>query len=192
MVDDPVERFRALLERATGLDIKNPNAMVVSTVDPSGAPSSRQVLLKSFDDRGFVFYTNLESRKGRQLAENPKVSLNFYWRELGEQVSIEGTAQRVDDEEADEYFATRPRGSQLGAWASQQSRPLDSRAKLLADVAKLEAKYLLGSVPRPPHWSGFRVVPNRFEFWVEGRFRLHDRTVYEAEGDCWRSYKVYP
>jgi pyridoxamine 5'-phosphate oxidase len=170
----------------------DPNAMLVSSVDADGRPSARTVLLKSFDDQGFVFYTNYESRKGRQILANPNVSLHFFWRELERQVGIEGVAERVTDEEADAYFATRPRGSQLGAWASRQSRPMPSRATLLAEVAKVEARYLGRSVPRPPHWSGFRVVPRRFEFWVAGRFRLHDRTVFEREDGGWRSQKLYP
>ena len=166
--------------------------MVVSSVDSRGRPSSRVVLLKHFDREGFVFYTNLESRKGSELLANPHASLNFFWREVDQQVVILGEARQVSEGEADEYFATRDRGSQLGAWASQQSRPLTSRAHLVADVAKLEAKYLTRKVPRPPFWSGFRVVPRRFEFWARGNFRLHDRTVYERTEDGWRSFKVYP
>ena len=167
--------------------IRDPNAMVLSTVDPEGQPSSRVVLLKAFDERGFVFYTNLESRKGRELAGNPRVSLSFFWRELDRQVVILGTAQPVSADEADEYFASRPRTSQLGAWASRQSRELKSRASLLKEVAKVEAKYVVGKVPRPPHWSGFRVVPHWIEIWAAGKFRLHDRKVFERRDDGgWR------
>lgn len=192
LAQNPFERFREVLEEAQQTGIDDPNAMVVASCDEQGRPSTRVVLLKDFDPRGFVFYTNLESRKGRQILANPEVSLNFYWRELGKQVVIEGAAGLVSNEEADAYFATRPRGSQLGAWASQQSRPMEGRAQLLAEVARHEVHYLTHKVPRPPHWSGFRVVPRYFEFWVAGTFRLHDRTVYELEGSSWRSYKVFP
>ena len=188
---DPFARFEGVFDRALATGMANPNAMVVSSVDGDGRPSSRAILLKGFDRRGFVFYTNLESRKGREILANPHVALHFYWRELDEQIRIEGVAERVSDEEADAYFATRSRGSQLGAWASRQSRPMKSRAELLAAVAKVEARYL-GKIPRPPHWSGFRVVPDRFEFWVAGRFRLHDRTVYERDGGGWKTQKLYP
>ena len=189
---EPFERFREVLAEAEATGMADPNAMVVSTVDGEGQPSSRVVLLKSFDERGFVFYTNYESRKGREILGNPRVSLSFYWRELGKQVVVLGKAERVSDEEANAYFATRPRTSQLGAWASQQSRPLPGRAHLLADVAKLEAHHLGRSIPRPPHWSGFRVVPHWIEIWISGAFRLHDRTVYEREGEGWRVTKRYP
>lgn len=188
---DPFVRFGKVFERAVATGIDDPNAMVMSSVDATGRPSSRVVLLKSFDDQGFVFYTNFESRKGREVLANPHVALNFYWRELGEQIRIQGVAEQVADGEADAYFATRPRGSQLGAWASRQSRPLKSRASLLAEVAKVEVKYL-GKIPRPPHWSGFRVVPDTFEFWVAGRFRLHRRTVYERSASGWQTQRLYP
>lgn len=191
---DPLARFAALYEAARATGVSEPNAMVLATVDAEGRPWTRVLLLKGFDERGFVFYTNLESRKGRHLAANPAVSLNFFWRRIeggNRQVVIEGRAEPVGDREADDYFATRARGSQLGAWASRQSRPLGSRAALLAEVGRLALRHPL-RVPRPPFWSGYRVVPDYFEFWVEGRFRLHDRTVYERDGDGWRSYKVYP
>jgi pyridoxamine 5'-phosphate oxidase len=189
---EPFERFREVLTEAEATGMTDPNAMVVSTVDAEGQPSSRVVLLKGFDEQGFVFYTNLESRKGRELAGNPKVSLSFFWRQLGKQVVVLGTAEQVSDEEADSYFASRPRGSQLGAWASQQSRELPGRAHLVNEVAKLEARYLGGPLPRPPHWSGFRVTPHWIEFWVSGAFRLHDRTVYERVPEGWRVTKRYP
>jgi pyridoxamine 5'-phosphate oxidase len=189
----PFDRFREVYDEAVAAGIVNPNAMVISTVDAAtGQPSSRVVLLKSFDEQGFVFYTNLESRKGREILSNPKVSLNFFWRDLDKQVVVLGTAEPVSDEEADAYFATRPRGAQLGAWASQQSRPLPGRAHLLAEVARLEARYFGRPVPRPPHWSGFRVVPSWIEFWVAGAFRLHDRTAYERTADGWRVAKLFP
>jgi pyridoxamine 5'-phosphate oxidase len=189
---EPFSRFREVLTEAEATGMANPNAMTLSTVDAEGQPSSRTVLLKGFDERGFVFYTNLESRKGREIAGDPRVSLNFYWRQLDKQVVVLGRAERVSGEEADAYFATRPRASQLGAWASQQSRPLPGRTALVAEVAKLEARYLGRSIPRPPHWSGFRVTPHWIEFWVSGAFRLHDRTVYERVEDGWRVTKRYP
>lgn len=191
-LEEPFARFREVYEEAVATGMVDPNAMTLSTVDPSGQPSSRVVLLKSFDESGFVFYTNFESRKGREILGNPRVSLGFYWREVGKQVIVLGTAERVSDEEADAYFATRPRGSQLGAWASQQSRPLPGRAHLLAEVAKLEARWLGRPVPRPPQWSGFRVVPHWIEIWVAGAFRLHDRTAYERVPAGWRVSKLYP
>lgn len=189
---EPFARFREVLSEAEATGMADPNAMVVSTVDGEGQPSSRVVLLKEFDERGFVFYTNFESRKGREILGHPKVSLSFFWRELSKQVVVLGTAEQVSGEEADAYFATRARTSQLGAWASQQSRPLPGRAHLLAEVAKLEARYLGRPIPRPPHWSGFRVVPHWIELWVAGAFRLHDRTVYERVAEGWRVTKRYP
>ncbi len=188
---DPIERFREVFEEAVASGINNPNAMTVSSVDTEGQPSSRVVLLKDFDAEGFVFYTNLESRKGTEIRANPNVSLSFYWRETGKQVVVRGRAELVSDEEADAYFATRPRASQLGAWASRQSRPLKSRAHLMAQVAWYEAKYL-GAVPRPPHWSGFRVVPFYIELWVLGALRLHDRTLFEKTPDGWTSRRLNP
>ena len=191
-VTDPFERFAEVFAKAEAAEIKLPNAMTVSTVSADGQPTTRYVLLKGFDEKGFVFYTNLESRKGRHILAAPKVGLNFYWRELDQQIQIEGTAELVRDEEADAYFASRPRTSQLGAWASKQSRPLESRARLVADVARVEAKYFGREVPRPPHWSGFRVVPQRFEFWVNKPFRLHERTAYERAGEGWKTRRLYP
>jgi pyridoxamine 5'-phosphate oxidase len=190
---EPFDVFREILDEAVGTGMTDPNAMVVSSVDAEGQPSSRVVLLKSFDEKGFVFYTNLESRKGREIQAHPKVSLDFFWRELGRQVVVLGTAEPVSDEEADAYFATRHRSSQLGAWVSKQSRPLvGGRGHLLAEVARLEAHYLGGKIPRPPHWSGFRVVPHWIEIWISGKFRLHDRTAYERRGDGWARTKLYP
>ena len=188
----PFERFREILDEATATGMVDPNAMVLSTVDSDGQPSSRVVLLKAWDESGFVFYTNLESRKGREILGNPRVSLDFWWRELGTQVVIRGAAEKVSDEQADAYFATRPRGSQLGAWASKQSRPMPGRAHLLAEVAKLEARWFARPVPRPPHWSGFRVVPIWIEIWIAGAFRLHNRTAYERIPEGWRATTLYP
>lgn len=189
---DPIARFRELFAQAEATGMADPNAMVLSTVDGEGQPSARVVLLKEVDARGFVFYTNLESQKGREIAANPRVSLTFFWRDLDRQVRVEGRAEPVDPEEADAYFASRPRGSQLGAWASHQSQPMPSRARLLADVARFEARWLARAIPRPPHWSGFRVVPSRIEIWAAGAFRLHDRTLYVRDGDGWRVETLYP
>lgn len=189
---EPFARVREILDEAAATGMDDPNAMVVSSVDAAGQPSSRVVLLKGFDERGFVFYTNLESRKGREIQGNPRVSLDLWWRELRKQVIVLGAAQRVSDEEADAYFATRARASQIGAWASQQSRPLPGRAHLLAAAAKLEARWLGRPVPRPPHWSGLRVVPTWIEIWISGAFRLHDRTAYERVPAGWRVTRLYP
>ena len=190
--EDPIERFRQFFEEAKATGMDDPNAMVLSTVNAEGRPSSRVVLLKDFDAEGFVFYTNLESRKGTEILTHPHVSLSFFWRETSKQVVIRGRAEPVSDAEADAYFATRPHTSRLGAWASQQSRPLESRTQLMARVAKYEAKFLPGSIPRPPHWSGFRVVPSYIELWVAGAFRLHDRTLYRRTDDGWTSQKLNP
>jgi pyridoxamine 5'-phosphate oxidase len=189
---EPFAKIREILDEAAATGMEDPNAMVVSTVDAAGQPSSRVVLLKGFDERGFVFYTNLESRKGREIGGNPRVSLDFWWRELRKQVVVLGAAERVSDEEADAYFATRPRNSQLGAWASRQSRPLSGRSQLLAEVGMLEARWLGRPVPRPPHWTGLRVVPTWIEIWISGTFRLHDRTAYERVPDGWRVTRLYP
>jgi pyridoxamine 5'-phosphate oxidase len=190
--DDPIDRFGQVLAEAERAGIQDANAMVVASVSAEGQPSSRVVLLKGVDRRGFVFYTNLESRKGTEILANPRVALNFHWRQLDKQVVVLGIATPVDDTEADEYFATRPRGSQLGAWASRQSRPLESRAHLVAEVAKLEASYLGRPIPRPPHWSGFRVAPHWIEFWTAGAFRLHDRIAYRLEDEGWVRTRLNP
>ena len=192
--DEPFDRFAEVYGRAVATGIDDPNAITLSTATREGRPLARTVLLKDFSPDGFVFYTNLESRKGRQIAENPQVCLSFYWRELGEQIIIQGTAQQVSDEEADTYFASRDRKSRLGAWASQQSRPLKNRAQLLAAVARNEARFLGGDVPRPAYWSGFRVVPHTLEFWTNGLFRLHRRLLYERLDDAkgWSVSRLYP
>ena len=191
-MNDPFERFRDLYECAAATGISEPNAMVVSSADGRGRPSSRVVLLKHFDREGFVFYTNLESRKGREILARPDVSLNFFWPEPKEQVSIFGSAELIGDAEADAYFVTRSRNSQLGAWASQQSRRLESREQLLADFERVKQRFEGRDVPRPPHWTGLRVVPRRFEFWVAREHRLHDRTFYERDGDSWEVGMLYP
>ncbi len=189
---EPFDLFASWMKDAAAKEINDPDAMNLATVDDRGRPSSRMVLLKSVDPRGFVFYTNLESRKGRELAANPFVALCFHWKSLRRQVRVEGPVEPVSDEEADAYYASRARGSQIGAWASQQSRPLESRFALEKRVAEFTAKFGFGKVPRPAHWSGFRVLPQRIEFWTDKPFRLHDRAVYVREGDAWTMEKLYP
>ena len=179
MTEHPMDRFARVFAEAESQENRDPNAMVISTVDGEGRPSSRVVLLKGFDRDGFVFYTNLESRKGTELASNPNIALNFFWRATDKQVCVAGRVKPVTDEQADEYFDSRPRGSRIGAWASRQSRPLSSRDELLAEVSRVESQYQDREVPRPPHWSGFVVEPRRIEFWTRGEYRLHDREVYE-------------
>lgn len=189
---EPFDRLTKTLAEAESTGMDNHNAMVVSSVDENQTPWSRVVLLKSHDEDGLVFFTNFKSRKGRQILNNPNVCLNFHWRELEKQVIVRGAASQVCDEEADAYFATRPRQSQLGAWASHQSQPLSNRAELVGRAAMYEAKHLLQSVPRPPHWSGFRVEPIYFEFWTAKPFRLHERCVYERNDEGWSTILLNP
>ncbi len=188
----PLPLFRQIFEKATATGMENPNAVALSTVSPEGRPSTRTVLLKQFDERGFVFYTNLGSRKAQDIAGNPNVCLHFYWRQLGRQVLIEGRAEPVSDAQADRYFASRARTSRLGAWASRQSQPLSGRGELLKEVARYEARFLASPVPRPPFWSGFRVVPDSFEFWKQGAFRLHERLRFERTEEGWRQLRLFP
>ena len=190
--DDPLSVFHSWFEEARDAEPNDPNAMALASVGEDGMPSLRMVLLKGVDEQGFVFYTNFESRKGRQLLAQPKAALLFHWKSLRRQVRVEGPVTMVAEEDADAYFASRPRSSQIGAWASEQSRPLESRFALETRVAKFAAKHSLGKVPRPPHWSGFRVQPALFEFWQDGAFRLHDRLVYHREGTGWRTERLYP
>ena len=193
---DPIARFERLLEQAVALDralLPEPTAMTLATVGPDGRPSARVVLLKSVGADGFVFYTNLRSRKGRELAGNQFAALCFHWQHLEQQVRIEGAALRVPDAEADAYFATRPRISQLGAWASDQSELLDEYATLEARLGEAERRFEGQDVPRPPHWSGFRLVPDRIEFWRNRAYRLHERERYERTGEgAWRVVRLFP
>ena len=192
---DPIERFRQVYAQAEKIDraiIPEPNAMSVGTIEKGGQPSVRIVLLKAFDERGFVFYTNYEGRKGRELLAHPKAALCFYWPPIHIQVRIEGEVSQVSDEEADTYFATRDRGSQIGAWASRQSRPLESPTALDERVARYEREFAGRDVPRPRFWSGFRVSPERIEFWKARRNRLHERHLYTRDGDGWRTETLYP
>jgi len=191
---DPIQQFDEWFREAEVAVPVDPNAMVLSTVGADGRPSSRVVLLKGFDHQGFVFYGNLESRKFRELRANPWAALNFLWKPLERQVRIEGRATQVPDAEADAYFATRPRGSQIGAWASRQSEPLASREELEARVREVEARYAGRAVPRPSYWSGFRLEPDRIEFWKSGPFRLHDRFVFRrgSPDAPWTVERLYP
>ncbi|HZT75917.1 MAG TPA: pyridoxamine 5'-phosphate oxidase [Vicinamibacterales bacterium] len=187
---DPIDLFRELYDRAA-ITCAEPDAMVLSTVDADGRPSGRYVLLKAVDQRGFVFYTNLGSRKARALAANPVAALCFYWPPE-RQVRVEGRAEPVDDAEADAYFATRPRPFQVGAWASAQSDVLESRRLLDERVALADARFKDATVPRPPFWSGYRVVPDAIEFWTRDPARLHVRERYERTGSIWRLSTLYP
>lgn len=190
--EDPIAAFVEAFERAKKRHPVEATAVVLATADETGQPSARVVLLKRVDQRGFGFFTNYGSRKARQLEANPKAALCVYWESIEQQIRVEGRVERVSDEESDDYFATRPRLSQIGAWASRQSEPLDSRVQLVARVAKYEAMYLGRSVPRPPFWGGFRLVPERIEFWWNQIHRLHDRVVYTREGHGWRRQRLYP
>lgn len=189
---DPFSQFEAWLNEAIAAEANEPTAMTLSTVDSNHRPSSRVVLLKGFDADGFVFFTNYNSRKGRQLSENPFAALNFFWPELERQVNVCGRTDKVSDKESDEYFDSRPLTSRVGAWASNQSEKIDSRTVIMAKAAKLLIKYAVGHVPRPPHWGGFRLVPDRIEFWQGRPSRLHDRICYERNADAWDISRLSP
>jgi pyridoxamine 5'-phosphate oxidase len=193
--DDPIARFRAVFEQAKQIPkdaLPEPTAFALGTVDAEGRPSVRIVLLKAVDDRGFVFYTNFESRKGRELLGSHRAAMCFHWQLLETQVRVEGPVEVVSDAEADAYFASRARGSQIGAWASIQSRPMAEPSDLDRRIADVEARFRGQEVTRPPHWSGFRVLPERIEFWKNMPSRLHVRHVYTRDGDGWSVQQLYP
>ncbi len=190
--DDPIALFRSWFEEAIGAEVKEPTAMSLATVDASGQPDTRMVLLKGVDERGFVFYTNLGSPKAKALQRDPRVALCFYWDKLDKQIRIRGRAERVSDGEADAYFATRPRLSQIGAWASRQSQPMRGYFELETEVAKAAVGFGVGAVPRPPFWSGFCVVPEQIEFWKQKPFRRHERVLYTRAANGWQKQWLYP
>jgi pyridoxamine 5'-phosphate oxidase len=188
---DPIARVRALFEKAQAVEPHDATAMTLATADERGRPSARLVLLKGVDERGFLFFTNRESRKGRELEANPLAALAIHWPASQQQVRVEGRVERADDAESDAYFESRPRESKLGAWASQQSRPLASREELEGRVRELAERWP-GAIPRPPHWGGYRVVPHRIELWFAGAARLHDRFLYQRDGEGWTMTRLNP
>ena len=192
--DEPFALFEAWLNEAIKSEPNDPNAMALATVDPDGLPDVRMVLMKGFDTEGFVFYSHVASQKGRELAANPKAALLFHWKSLRRQVRIRGNVTPVTDAEADAYFATRPKQAQIGAWASKQSQELESRFAFEQAIAKVAAKHVIGEVPRPSGWSGWRITPSRIEFWHDRPFRLHDRIEFrrDAAGQPWSKTRMYP
>jgi pyridoxamine 5'-phosphate oxidase len=192
-IDDPMVAFGEWLNEATKSEINDPTAMALSTVGADGMPSSRMVLLKGFDEHGFVFYTNLGSQKGRELIAHPKAALLFHWKSLRRQVRLQGQVTAVTPDEADAYYASRPRDSRIGAWASKQSKAMEGRWELEKRVAEFGLKYAIGGIPRPDFWSGFRVAPDVMEFWKDGAFRLHDRVRLERQADgSWSRAALFP
>jgi pyridoxamine 5'-phosphate oxidase len=189
---EPLKLFSTWLEDATKSEPNDPNGVALATVDADGMPNVRMVLLKGFDEAGFVFYTNFESAKGKEILDTMKAAMCFHWKTLRRQVRLRGPVEIVSDAEADTYFATRPRGSRIGAWASKQSRSLESRFALEKAVAQYTARYAVGNIPRPPFWSGFRIVPQTIEFWHNRQFRLHDRVVFTRKEGGWEKERLYP
>ncbi|MEJ8571640.1 pyridoxamine 5'-phosphate oxidase [Microbaculum marinum] len=191
---EPFDLFGDWLAEATRSEINDPTAVALATVDPDGMPNVRMVLMRGHDPRGFVFFTNYESAKGREILAAGKAAMGFHWKSLRRQVRIRGPVEPVSAEEADEYFQTRPRGSRIGAWASKQSRPLESRHALEKAVARYTAKFAVGEIPRPDYWSGFRIRPVEIEFWRDGMFRLHDRLVFcrDTPDGAWSKQRLYP
>lgn len=189
---NPIELFHEWMLEAEQKEINDPNAMSLATVNKDGFPSVRMVLLKGYDAEGFVFYTNLNSRKAKDLGENPNVALCLHWKSLRKQVRVEGNIEPVEAHEADAYFQSRQRVSRIGAWASKQSQPMEGRFELEKRVAQFTAKFGVGEIPRPDFWSGFRVKPRAIEFWSDGKFRLHDRLVYHPNEEGWQVTRLYP
>ena len=192
VADNPFELFKKWYDEAQEIDIAEPGAMTLSTCGDDNQPSSRIVLLRGFDERGFAFYTNYTSRKGRELNENAKAALCFYWEDLGKQINIEGTVEKTDDHESDAYFESRPHGSKISAWASKQSMPINTPEELPNRIKELSESFKDQPITRPPFWGGYRVVPKRIEFWQRGEHRLHTRISYELQGEKWVPELLYP